>query len=123
MNPSQSSPFNGYPESLGISVPEDKTNDYEWMIQAIQDKLAETDDNGRFSTRTIPNVVMEMNTSVEYALAYLNGETGGEKVDMEVMKESLIKAAGTDEVSFNTYDVNGIKYDNFALVMGPWTLL
>ena len=123
MNPSQSSPFNGYPESLGISVPEDKTNDYEWMIQAIQDKLAETDDNGRFSTRTIPNVVMEMNTSVEYALAYLNGETGGKKVDMEVMKESLIKAAGTEEVSFNTYDVNGIKYDNFALVMGPWTLL
>ncbi len=123
MNPSQSSPFNGYPEALGISVPEDKTNDYEWMIQAIQDKLAETGDNGRFSTRTIPNVVMEMNTSVEYALAYLNGETGGEKVDMDVMKEALIKAAGTDDVSFNTYDVNGLKYDNFALVMGPWTML
>ena len=42
---------------------------------------------------------------------------------MDVMKEALIKAAGTDDVSFNTYDVNGLKYDNFALVMGPWTML
>lgn len=124
MNPSQSSPFCGYAEALGLSVPEDKTNDYRWMIGALQEKLKETDDNGRFSTRMIPTVVMEMNTAMEYALAYLNGETNG-KVDMEAFKAALIKASGTDEseISFTTYDINGVKYDNFALVLGPWAML
>ena len=123
MNPSQSSPFCGYAEALGLSVPEDKTNDYMWMIEAIQAKLKETNDNGRFSTRMIPTVVMEMNTAVEYALAYMNGETNG-KVDMDAFKAVLIKASGTEEgISFNIYDVNGVKYDNFALVLGPWAML
>ena len=94
------------------------------MIGALQEKLKETDDNGRFSTRMIPTVVMEMNTAMEYALAYLNGETNG-KVDMEAFKAALIKASGTDEseISFTTYDINGVKYDNFALVLGPWAML
>ena len=93
------------------------------MIEAIQAKLKETNDNGRFSTRMIPTVVMEMNTAVEYALAYMNGETNG-KVDMDAFKAALIKASGTEEgISFNIYDVNGVKYDNFALVLGPWAML
>ncbi len=123
MNPSQSSPFCGYPESLGLSVPEDKTNDYEWMIGAIQDKLKETDDNGRFSTREIPTVVMEMNTAVEYAQLYLAGETDG-KVDMAAFEKAFNTATGGSEgTSFMTYDINGVTYDNFALVLGPWAML
>ena len=123
MNPSQSSPFCGYPEALGLSVPEDKTSDYEWMIGALQDKLKETGDNGRFSTREIPTVVMEMNTAVEYAKLYLSGETDG-KVDMAALEEAFKTATGGSEgTSFTTYDVNGKKYDNFALVLGPWAML
>ena len=124
MNPSQSSPFNGYPEALNISVGEDKTNDYEWVIEQIQAKLAETDDNGRFSTRTIPRTIMTIDTGVEYAIAYLQGETNGEKVDVDVLESAFNKAIGNAEnVSFRTYDVDGEVYDNFILVLSPWTLL
>lgn len=124
MNPSQSSPFNGYPEALNISVGEDKTNDYEWVIEQIQAKLAETDDNGRFSTRTISRTIMTIDTGVEYSIAYLQGETNGEKVDVDVLEAAFNKAIGNAEnVSFRTYDVDGEVYDNFILVLSPWTLL
>ena len=93
------------------------------MIGALQDKLKETGDNGRFSTREIPTVVMEMNTAVEYAKLYLTGETDG-KVDMAALEEAFKTATGGSEgISFTTYDVNGKKYDNFALVLGPWAML
>lgn len=124
MNPSQQSPFDGYPDALGISVPEDKTNNYEWMIEAIQNKLKETGDNGRFSTRTIPVTILTINTAVEYGIRYLQGATNGEKLDINIVEEAFKKATGDAAgTTFRVYDVEGVTYDNEVLVQSPWSLL
>ena len=69
---SQGTPFLGYPEALGISVPTEHIGDYDWLIEEISKKLSETGDNGRFSTHRIPTVILMMDTAVYYSMDALS---------------------------------------------------
>ncbi len=127
METSQGTPFLGYPEALGISVPSENIGDYEWMIEEIRNKLKETNDNGRFSTREIPMVVLMMDTSVYYAIDFINGKTNGEKVDMDHLRACLAETTGlpldSPEIGFNVYDYLGKSFDNYALFYSPYAML
>lgn len=123
---SQGTPFLGYPEAFGISVPTEHIGDYDWLIDEMSKKLAETNDNGRFSTRRIPTVILMMDTSVYYCIDYIKGETNG-KVDMDHLRDCLAEATDmpkdSDEIGFNVYDYLGKQYDNYALFYSPFAML
>ena len=127
METSQGTPFLGYPEALGISVPSENIGDYKWIIEEIRNKLAETGNSGRFSTREIPMVVLMMDTAVYYSIDFINGVTNGEKVDMEHLRVCLAEASGrpvdSPEIGFNVYDYLGKSFGNYALFYSPYAML
>ena len=123
---SQGTPFLGYPEALNISVPAEHVGDYDWLIEEISKKLSETGDNGRFSTRRIPTVILMMDTAVYYSIDFIKGQTDG-KVDMDHLRDCLAEATGmpkdSPDIGFNVYDYLGKKYDNYALFYSPYAML
>lgn len=112
------SPYHGYPGAMGIEIPEDKKGDVKYVIEQIQLKVKEAGMDGRMSTWPVPVNMMFVEGGVEYAKAYLDGQTEG-KTDMNKVKEIFNGIAGAD-MSIKTFDEEGVKLDNFYMILSDY---
>ena len=71
------SPYHALPAALGIEVPEDKKGDVPWIIEAIDAKVVEMGAPGRVATWPVPVNMMYIEAGVEYAIAWIEGNTNG----------------------------------------------
>ena len=109
------SPYHGFPSALGISIPEDKRGDLEYIKEATRKKIAEAGNTGRMSTWGVPVAMMFIEAGAEYAKAYIDGETDG-RVDEKVIREKFEDYANTS-VGIELLEEGGQKYDNYFMVM------
>ena len=112
------SPYHAYPGALGITVPEDKQGDIDYIIQEITNKIADGGASGRLSTWPIPINMLFVEAGVEYAMAYCEGKTNGTN-DPVVLQEIMSKIVGS-EVQLQTYDEGDTKLDNFYLLLSDY---
>jgi len=105
------SPYHAYPGALGIEIPEDKRGNLPFIIDAITAKIAEKGATGRLATWPVPVNMMFIEAGVEYAKAYLEGETDG-RVDQAKLTEIMEEIAG-GEVILTTFKEHG----NFFLFL------
>ena len=87
------SPYHAMPAALGIEVPDDKKGDVPWMLEQISVKCAEADMTGRVASWPVPVNMMFIEAGVEYAVAWINGETSG-MVDKAKLVEIMEGIAG-----------------------------
>lgn len=116
------SPFQGYIAALGLEIPEEHANDTEYAIQVIHEKLDEMGLSGRFGCWNFSIWECFMNAGVDYAIAYLNGETDG-ICDSAVLQEKLEIAAGSDVEMTPYTDANGLSLDNTFYFIGGLIIL
>lgn len=109
------SPYHGFPSALGIEIPEDKKGDIGYVVEEIKKGVAAKDGTGRFSTWPVPVAMMFIEAGAEYAIDYIQGNTNG-KMDLAKLQEKFKDYA---EVSITTtaLEENGVKYDNYQLVL------
>lgn len=114
------SPYHGYPGALGIEIPEDKKGDIEFLVGEIKSKIAAAGGTGKFSTWPIPVNMMFVEGGVEYAIAYLDGETNG-KVDKAKVEEIFSEVAGSP-ISLETFtnESTGNTFDNFFMILSDY---
>lgn len=120
------SPFDAYPAALGITVPEDKVGDADYMLEQISQKVAEAGMSGRMSTWTRSAIDMYMQGSVAYGIAHelgLTNETIADNpaenvMDLEYLTSIMQEIAG-DGVQVSHY-VNGSdhEYSHFFILLG-----
>ncbi|MTI49097.1 DUF3798 domain-containing protein [Sporosalibacterium faouarense] len=122
------SPFHGFPGALGIEIPNDKKGDIDYVVSEITDKVAEKGGTGRFSTWPVPMNMMFVDAGVEYAKAYIQGETDG-KLDVDVIKdkftsyvENHVESAEDINMTVVSYlDENtDTEYENYLLVLSDF---
>ncbi len=107
------SPYHGFPASLGleISVGGDDTV----ALQAIAEKLAESDAVGRFSTWPSPVNMTIIDVGVEYAKGYIDGEVT-DKNDADKINELFqAKCPGATVETYTNAD--GTTIDNYYTVL------
>ena len=107
------SPYHGFPASLGleISVGGDDTV----ALQAIAEKLAESDAAGRFSTWPSPVNMTIIDVGVEYAKGYIDGEVT-DKNDADKINELFqAKCPGATVETYTNAD--GTTIDNYYTVL------
>ncbi|MBE0450515.1 MAG: DUF3798 domain-containing protein [Clostridia bacterium] len=112
------SPYHGYPGALGISIPEEKQGDVDYIIAQISDKVAVQGGTGRFATWPVPVNMMFVQSGVDYAIAYNQGKTNG-KVDKAYMEKLFSEYAGV-EIKLTTLEEGGTAYDNFLLLLSDY---
>lgn len=126
MDSSQSSPFQGYPDAFGIEIPDDKKGDAEWIIEQLRAVCAEHGASGRFSVRSSPCMPNCLSMGVMYAARYIQGNTEG-KFDEAVLRQCYADLTQTslEEISFSMYQnpETGETYDNYCMILAPWTML
>jgi len=114
------SPYHGYPGALGIEIPEDKKGDIDFLVGEIKTKIAEGGGTGKFSTWPIPVNMMFVEGGVDYAIAYLNGETA-DKVDKAKVEEVFTNIAGSPiKLDTFTNESTGNTFDNFFMVLSDY---
>ncbi len=87
------SPYHALPAALAISVPADKKGNVPWMLEQIKEKVAQAGATGRVATWPVPVNMMFIEAGVEYAIAWINGETNGRN-DKAKLKQIMEKIAG-----------------------------
>lgn len=105
------SPYHAMPAALGISVPEDKAGNLEYILDEIGKKVEAAGMSGRVATWPVPVNMMFIEGGVEYARAYLEGQTNG-RVDKAKLVEILEKIAG-GSVQLTEYE----GHDNYFLYL------
>ena len=106
------SPYHALPAALGISVPEDKAGDLEFILSEIGSKCEEAEMTGRVATWSVPVNMMYVEAGVLYSIAYLEGRTDG-TADAAVLTSIMSEVAGGEIVLENYGD-----YDHFYLYLG-----
>ena len=107
------SPYHALPNALGISVPADKAGNVPFIIEAITEKVHESDMDGRIATWTAPIAMSFIRAGAAYGMAYANGEFT-DKQNIERATAALKEAAGN--VTVRPYDPE--KAPNFLMVTG-----
>ena len=87
------SPYHALPGALGISIPEDKKGNIDWLMAEMDAKLAGTEADGRVATWPVPVSTLITDVGVEYAKDYIEGKTDG-KLDKERLLELLEEYSG-----------------------------
>lgn len=106
------SPYHALPAALGISVPDDKAGNLEFIISEIDKKVDEAGMDGRIATWSVPVNMMYVEAGVRYAIEYLDGNTNG-KADAAVLTEIMSDVADGAIVLQNYGD-----YDHYFLYLG-----
>lgn len=109
------SPTHGFPSALGITIPADKTGDMAFILETVKTEIAAKNGTGRFSTWSVPVSMMFIEGAVEYAMQWAEGKTNG-KVDQVALKKAFEDYAKTT-ISMTTLEDNGVKYDNYFMVL------
>lgn len=115
------SPYHGFPGALGISIPEDKKGDVDYICEEITKVIAEKGDSGRVTTWKYPMNQMFIECGAQYAFDWMEGKTDG-KQDFDHMKQILSDYQGIEEASLSIYDnpKTEIRLENFWTVMLPY---
>ncbi|WZL74227.1 DUF3798 domain-containing protein [Clostridiaceae bacterium 35-E11] len=122
--PADPSPFAAFPGALGIQIPEDKMADADYMMEQISIKLAEAGMTNHMGTWSAPLMTMFLNGGFKYAMAFCDGETNGEKLDVEVFKKYMAEAAGSTVEFVNYKDkATGNVIDNFFYILAEYVPL
>jgi hypothetical protein len=100
------------PAALGISVPDDKAGDLDYILSEIDEKCEAAEMSGRVATWSVPVNMMYVEAGVLYAIEYLEGRTNG-KADAEVLTSIMSEVAG-GEIVLETYG----DYDHYYLYLG-----
>lgn len=112
------SPYHAYPGALGLTIPEDKKGDVDYIVEQITAKIAEAGATGRLGTWPIPVNMLLVEAGTEYAIAYCEGKTNGTN-DVEKLKEIMTQLVGK-EVQMKTYEEGDTKLDNFHLLLSDY---
>ena len=107
------SPFHGFPTALGI---EGGVLDIDRVIAETRSILKEKGMSGRLSTWPISVSMTETYTGVEYAIRWINGDVPKDGLDLETLKACMEEYTGVD-VSFTSYEENGVTFDNFQMFL------
>jgi len=117
-HPDNPSPFNSYPAALGITIPDDKKGDVNFIIAEIKKKLAEKNMTGRCGTWSVPLNLMQVEAAFMYAKAYCEGKTNG-KVDADAFKKAFEEYAGGPLGISNYKNITtGEAYKNYFEIVG-----
>ncbi len=95
------SPYHALPGALGISIPENKKGNLDWIRNEIASVVGEAGMSGRVGTWPVPVNMMYVEAGVKYAMAYLDGNTNG-KVDKAKLV-SIMKEVAGGEVELTNY--------------------
>jgi len=113
------SPYHGYPEALGISIPKDKQGDVSYIIEQIKAKVAEAGMTGHFSTWPVPVNMMMVEAGVEYGFDYLNGEIDN-LADVDHWTDLFMDIANGSKVEVFPLELNGVVYDNYLQILSDY---
>lgn len=103
------SPYHAYPGALGIEIPEDKAGDYDFILEAIGEKVREGGGSGRFATWVRPANATMIEAGVEFAKKFAEGEVDRDSYDE--FEKVFQDTAGAD-VNFRVYE----DMDNFRVL-------
>ena len=106
------SPYHALPAAMGIAVPEAQAGNLDYILGEIGAKVAEAGMEGRVATWSVPVNMMYVEAGVEYAIAYLEGNTNG-KTDASVLTEIMEGISG-GSIELENYG----DYDNYFLYLG-----
>lgn len=95
------SSYPSLPEALGIEIPGDREGDVPWLLEQINQKLAEAGAPGLLPAWTVPLNMLYLEAGVEYAIAWINGNTGG-RVDKAKLAE-IMQDITADPVNLSEY--------------------
>lgn len=114
------SPYHGYPGALGIEIPDDKKGDIEYVIEQISVKVAEKGGTGHFATWPVPVNMLFVEGGVEYAKAYIDGNTDG-KNDQAKLEEIFSSIAG-NPITLQTFknESTGNDFPNFYMFLSDY---
>ncbi len=114
------SPYHAYPGALGIQIPDDKKGDVNYVVEQIKAKVAEKGGSGKFSTWPVPVNMMFVEGGVEYAKAFLEGNTNG-KVDKAKIEE-IFKGISGKDMKLATFknESTGNTFDNFFMILSDY---
>lgn len=114
------SPFHALPNALGIAVPGDKKADVPWILAEEKAKIASMGMSGRIATWPIPVNQLYLQAGVEYAKAYIEGQTKG-KVDKAALVAIMERIAG-GKVQLTEYTSAKTKttYSNYFLFLSDF---
>ena len=112
------SPYHALPAALGIEVDDAHKGDVPWMLEQIDAKVVEAGAAGRVGTWPIPVNMMFIEAGVEYARAWINGETNGrvDKVKLVEIMEDI--AGGSVQLTEYTGTTNYFLYLSDHIVFG-----
>ncbi|KAB3530438.1 DUF3798 domain-containing protein [Alkaliphilus serpentinus] len=105
------SPYHALPAALGVSIPDDKKGDIDFIRTELENKIKAADAGGRVATWPVPVNMMYIEAGVEYVRAYLDGNTT-DKVDQAKLVEILEDIAG-GKVQLSNYG----DYNNYFLYL------
>jgi hypothetical protein len=119
------SPYHGFPSALGISIPDDKKSDIPYILDQISAKVEEKGMTGRLATWAVPVNMLIIQGGTDYLIKMLSGETNGDSIDLDALKEALgTRAAqmsgqsGVMDIQmapFNDLDTGAVM-DNFLML-------
>lgn len=114
------SPYHGYPGALGIEIPDDKKGDIDYVIEQISVKVAEKGGTGHFATWPVPVNMLFVEGGVEYAKAYIDGNTDG-KNDQAKLEEIFSSIAG-NPITLQTFknESTGNDFPNFYMFLSDY---
>ncbi len=115
------SPTHGFPSAMEMSIPENKTGDFSWIIAELTSLTADAGMTGRLSTWPVPVSMMFIESGAEYAVAWI--EKGFDKMDdaeLDAAFASYLEQFGGGKVSVSKYAENGSEFDNYNLVLSDF---
>ena len=130
------SPYHGFPAALGIAatIPTGEYNEdgeeimalrnLTEVVEATKTLLAAKGLSGRLSTWPVPGSMLYTNVGFGYAVEWINGNVPKEygNIDLNVLKslsaDYIQSVVGQPiPVDFQTYDVDGVQYKHFLLLL------
>lgn len=110
------SPYHGYPAALNINVAGHE-GDVQFMLDSIQEKLEEFDQQDRMATWAVPVNMLMVEAGVDYAIEVLEGRTAG-TLDEGVLDQITNRIAGGDgKAQLTKYNENGVELDNYFMLL------
>lgn len=118
--PCDPSPYQGFPSAFGISIPEDKAGDAEFILSAVKEKIAALGNSGRMSTWPVSANMLMCESIFEYARQYCEG-TITDKCNMDAMNKICAELAGTNVSMISLVDGDKTYENIFTILCDYYT--
>lgn len=111
------SPLDGFPNALGIQIPEDKASDIPYIIGEIQKSVAAYGMTGRISTWPVAVNMAMIEACTDYAIDWIDsGMPDDGRCDMEKMTACLNEAADGETVYVTNFVFSGYTFENMFAI-------